>query len=161
MIVSDSTTLIILMDLDRWELLGDLFDRVIIPEAVYRELTVGQEVHLPGWITVETVSPSAKLETLNMLLDPGESEAIALAIEKDMGLIIDEKKGRKIAMREGIAIIGLLGVVYLNIRRGHLTIDQARTFIDEALAHGYRIAPSLIEAMFASVEADRKGDDQK
>jgi len=156
-IVSDSTTLIILMDLDRWELLGDVFDRVVIPEAVYRELTVRGEVHLPGWITIEAVQPSAKLDTLNMLLDPGESEAIALALEKNMGLIIDEKKGRNIAMREGIAIIGLLGVVYLNIQRGHLTIDQARTFIDAALAHGYRIAPSLVEAMFSSVETDHKG----
>jgi predicted nucleic acid-binding protein len=42
-----------------------------------------------------------------------QSEAIALALELNRALIIDEKKGRKIALHQGIKIIGLLGIVYL------------------------------------------------
>ena len=67
-------------------------------------------------------------------------------------MIIDEKKGRKIALAQGLEIIGLLGIVYLNIRNGFLSRNEAKQFLDEALHHGYRINSKLIETMFASIE---------
>ena len=42
MIVSDSTTLIILADLNRFELLTNLFDEIIIPKIVYQETNAKQ-----------------------------------------------------------------------------------------------------------------------
>lgn len=151
MIISDSTTLIILFDLQRLELLSNLFPRVFIPRAVHREITAKQAITLPDFMEVKDVPPSDKLDTLMMLLDPGESEAIALALALDMPLIIDEKKGRKIAMREGITILGLLGILYLNIRRGYMSTEQAGTFLGDALSHGYRISQHLIDEMFGSL----------
>ena len=85
------------------------------------------------------------------MLDLGESEAIALALELNSKLIIDEKKGRKIAMRQGLEIIGLLGIVYLNIKKGFISKEEAKEFLDEALAHGYRISKSLIDEMFRRI----------
>jgi len=151
MIVSDSTTLIVLLDLKRTELLSNIFNEIILPQAVYDEVTVKYKTILPSFMIVKKVEHSEMLDTLKQLLDEGESEAIAIALALQKPLIIDEKKGRKIALREGLEIIGLLGVVYLNIKKGYISTAEARTFIDDAMAHGYRISTVLIEQMFARV----------
>jgi hypothetical protein len=151
MIVSDSTTLIILFDLNRLELLSNLFPKIIIPSAVYDEISVKKTIDLPAFIQVQTPSDNAILKSLKQLLDLGESEAIALALELETKLIIDEKKGRKIAIRQGLEIIGLLGIVYLNIKKGFISQEEARRFLESALIHGYRINQQLIDGMFENL----------
>ena len=45
-------------------------------------------------------------------LDPGEAEAIVLAGECSAGLLlVDEKRGRRIAIERGLEVTGLLGVL--------------------------------------------------
>jgi len=149
MVISDATTLIILFDLKRIDLLSNLFEKILIPRTVYSELNAKKEIFLPDFIEVVTVNESDILKLLKNLLDDGESEAIALAMEKKSRLIIDEKKGRKIAMSQGLEIIGLLGIVYLNIKNRHISQKNAKLFLVDALAHGYRINVKLIEAMFS------------
>jgi len=108
-------------------------------------------IQLPKFISVQKPQKSELLETLKLVLDLGESEAIALALELESKLIIDEKKGRKIAMKQGLEIIGLLGIVYLNIKKGFLEKDEAKAFLDEAINHGYRINQKLINDMLKRV----------
>jgi len=151
MIISDSTTLIVLFDLNRLDLLSNIFTRIIIPDAVYKEISVKSSIILPSFMKVQKVKECEVLELLKNLLDLGESEAIALALELKLPLIIDEKKGRKIALREGIKIIGLLGIVYLNIKKETITKREAKMFLDDAVAHGYRISTQLIDEMFDSL----------
>ena len=151
MIVSDSSTLIILFDLERLELLSNLFPKIIIPSTVYNEINVKNDVKLPAFIQVQKVKQCEILETLKQLLDEGESEAISLALELDVNLIIDEKKGRKIAMGQGIKIIGLLGIIYLNIKKEFISKEEAKYFLNDAISHGYRIQTKLMDAMFASL----------
>ena len=148
MIVSDSTTLIILSNLKRLDLLSNLFKEVIIPQSVYDEITVKQPLVSAPFIRIRKVEESELLITLLSLLDRGESEAIALAVEMEMPLIIDEKKGRKIARNLHVDIIGLLGILYLNIQKGFLTQTEAQTFLKDAVSHGYRISQQLIRDMF-------------
>jgi uncharacterized protein len=51
-------------------------------------------------------------------LDPGESEAIALALElRPDTLLIDERLGRRLAVRHGLLVTGLLGLVVLAKQR--------------------------------------------
>jgi len=151
MIVSDSTTLIILFDLNRLELLSNLFPKIIIPSAVYAEISVKRAIELPPFITVQQASENETLKSLKLLLDLGESEAIALALELDSKLIIDEKKGRKIAMQQGLEIIGLLGIVYVNIKKEFLSKKVAKSFLNKAIDHGYRINQKLIDGMFEKI----------
>jgi predicted nucleic acid-binding protein len=152
MIISDSTTLIILFDLNRVELLTNLFPKVIIPQAVYAEITYKKSIKKMGFLSVKQPQNSETLEALKMMLDLGESEAIALALEMNLQLIIDEKKGRKIAMNQGIRIIGLLGIVYLNVIKEFLDISQAEHFIADAVQHGYRINQKLLDDMFLQLK---------
>jgi predicted nucleic acid-binding protein len=151
MIISDSTTLIVLFELDRLDLLSNLFAEIIMPDAVYQEISAKSSIDLPDFMRVQQVPDSEMLEILKTVLDEGESEAIALALEQKLPLIIDEKKGRKIALREGIDIIGLLGIVYLNIKKGHISKKDAKDFLSDATTRGYRIADRLVDEMFASL----------
>ena len=144
MIVSDSTTLIILHDVKKFTLLENIFDEVIIPKAVYNEISFKEEIVLPSFMKVLAAGESQMLSDLCKILDCGESEAIALAKKLNCGLIIDEKKGRKIAQNMGIDIIGLLGIVYQNIKIGTLQINDAKKFLKSAKDNGYRINQTLI-----------------
>jgi len=152
MIVSDSTALIILFDLQRIELLENLFDEVYITPIVLEEISVKYPVILPSFMKVEKVKDDELFNSLNVLLDLGESEAIALAKEKNMAIIIDEKKGRKIAKGMGLNVIGLLGVVYLNVKKGFLTKAEGRIFLEDAINHGYRISRKMVEDTLAELE---------
>jgi len=144
MIVSDSTTLIILFDLDRLELLENLFEVVYISPIILEEISVKYPVVLPSFMRVEMLKDDELFNSLKMLLDLGESEAIALAKERNLSIIIDEKRGRKIAKGMGLKVIGLLGVVYLNVKKGFLTKDEAISFLDDAIKHGYRISQKMV-----------------
>jgi predicted nucleic acid-binding protein len=151
MIISDSTTLIILFDLNRLDLLENIFPKVYIPQKVYDEISFKKDFIIPKFMTILQVQKNKQLEELKILLDDGESEAIALAIEKKLPLIIDEKKGRKIAQNLNIKIIGLLGILYLNIKKEFISINEAKSFLTIAKNNGYRISNRLIDGMFKSL----------
>lgn len=55
---------------------------------------------------------------LAAVVDSGEAEAIQLARELHADwLLIDERKGRRLATQEGVPVIGLLGVLLLAKRQ--------------------------------------------
>ena len=58
------------------------------------------------------------VQAFSATLDEGESEAMALYCEKQADfLLIDEKKGRKIAAYNGLKVIGTLGILLLSKQR--------------------------------------------
>lgn len=144
-IVSDTTTLITLEKQQRLSLLYELFEQVIIPEAVYNELLAGMlndaAVKKANCIVVEKVKSSSRLSNLLILIDQGEAEAIELAMTKQIPLIIDEKKGRKIAQQLGINITGLAGLLILAVKRKRLDSAQAKDILDRAIENGHRLSP--------------------
>jgi predicted nucleic acid-binding protein len=118
-VVSDASPLISLAVAGYLDVLQSLYGRVIIPEAVYQEVTGGVP-RLPGalaiqelqWIVSQPVQNDAMVRALQGELDHGEAEAIALAVELQAGLIlIDERRARAIAARMGLNVVGVLGVL--------------------------------------------------
>ena len=150
MIVSDSTTLIVLLDVKREDLLSNLFDKLYIPKAVYDELNFKKDIELSSLFEVLEVQNKQKVKELQLSLDIGESEAIALAIEMNLPLIIDEKKGRKVAKNLGVKIVGLIGVLYLNIQRGYIKKQDAIEFLDLVISKGFRIDKKLYDIIASS-----------
>ena len=106
-VISDTSPLTALLLAGRGEFLTCLFDRVVIPPAVEKELRCAHAT-LPSWIEVfapQRIPPSI----LDGGLDAGETEAIALALELHPDtLLIDERLGRRLAQRHGLAVTGLL-----------------------------------------------------
>jgi predicted nucleic acid-binding protein len=58
---------------------------------------------------------------LTMLVDQGEAEAIALAVETDSRIILDDSKARSVARNLGLAVIGTIGVL---VKAKHLGVVQ-------------------------------------
>ena len=151
MIISDSTTLIILNDLKRFDLLSNIFEKVYIPKKVFEEVSFKNNFELPEFIEIIEVKQNELLKNLKIILDEGESEAITLAVQKNLPLIIDEKKGRKIAKNLNIEIIGLLGILYINYKKEYLSKKEIKIFLDEAISNGYRISDKLLKQFFESI----------
>jgi predicted nucleic acid-binding protein len=65
-------------------------------------------------------------------------------------LLIDERKGRKLAVQEGIPVIGLLGVVLLAKRKGR--IASARALLQRLDGEaGMYLAPDIRDAALKTV----------
>jgi uncharacterized protein len=84
---------------------------------------------LPQWLKTRTLQDPAKAQEVAKFLDIGEAEAIALAGELRADyLLIDERKGRRVAQQHGLPVVGVIGVVLIAKRQG--LISSARQLLD-------------------------------
>ena len=110
-VVSDTSPVTALLQVDRCGLLRDLFGEVVLPEAVYTELRRYHD-KLPDFLRIERVTDPEQVAVLAATLDQGEAEAIVLAEQLGADLLLmDENTGRQVASTRGIAVTGLLGVL--------------------------------------------------
>ena len=118
-VVSDTSPINNLAAINQLHLLQQLYGTVLIPEAVYQELTDpdfpvagAKEVQTFTWIQIRAIEDRTMLKALSSELDPGEAEAIVLALEmKAEQVLIDERRGRMIAARLNLHYTGILGVL--------------------------------------------------
>lgn len=93
-VVSNTSPIVNLAVVGHLDLLQQLYDRVMIPQAVYDEIVVagtGQpgavEVKTFAWIETGKVADRALVASLQLELDEGEAEAIALAAKLEADLL--------------------------------------------------------------------------
>ena len=127
-VVSDTSPVTALLTVGQAEILPRLFGEVVIPKAVETELLRSHPM-LPDWLRVRLLSDGAKAGLYAQSVDRGEAEAIALAEELHADhLLIDERKGRRLAQQQGVPVVGLLGVVLMAKRAGF--IPSARILLN-------------------------------
>ncbi len=146
-VVSNTSPINNLAAIAQLNLLSEMYGKVIIPEAVYEELTKipvegTEEVKSSNWIEKRQANNISLVEELKEKLDPGEAEAIALAIEiKADLLLIDERLGRGIAESFNLDIIGVLGILLEAKKRGLITLIQP--LLEELRNSNFWIKPEL------------------
>ncbi len=148
-IVSDAGPLIALARINKLNLLQDLFKKVKIPPAIFSELSTsasrpGAKVLAEAINALKWIEISEKVNVPRVLLnalDRGEAEAIALARAENVLLLIDERKGRRFALRENVKITGTGAILVAAKKKG--LIDRVSQVIDALTNSGYRISPSL------------------
>jgi len=144
LIISDSTTIITLLNIDRLDVLKNIFSLVYIPKKVYEEVVIDEKIILDDdYFIVKEIEDNKLYKLLFKSLDAGESEAIVLAKEMALSLIIDEKKGRKIASNLGINIFGFIGLLILNHKKGLLTKEDTLDVFYKAKEQGFRVGMRL------------------
>jgi predicted nucleic acid-binding protein len=156
-VISDSTTLISLINIERFELLFKFSDSIIITPAVYSEVSVQKsakriidEFILLSKITVLQVDNLKKVKELLIRLDLGESESIVLAQEQNLPLIIDEKKGKKIALSFGLDAIGLIGILLVYKKKKYLSNNEISIIVNELREVDFRVSNLLLELLLES-----------
>jgi uncharacterized protein len=150
-VVSDTSPITNLAAVGLLDLLHQLYDRVIIPQAVYDEMASfnysvpgALEVQTLSWINSQPVADIKRSQELQIQLDIGEAEAIILALELQADLLlIDERKGRKVAAQCGVKKInGLLGVL-LEAKQKKL-LPEIKPIMDALIDHqNFRISDRL------------------
>jgi len=105
---------------------------------------------------IKSITDTAQLSLLYNILDKGESEAIILAKELDMLLLIDEKKGRAIAKNMGLDIIGLIGILILNVKKNKISIEESIVLLDEIKRSKFRISKKLEESFLIAIKPEEK-----
>jgi predicted nucleic acid-binding protein len=156
-VVADAGPLIHLAAINRLELVAAVGD-VLIPPGVYEEVVVigaglpgAQEVSEATWISV--VTPT-RLDLVNALLagglHRGESEAMALALERQADvLLMDERQGRLTAEAMGIRVIGTIGLVIAARQRGALL--AVAPVLSELRTSGLWMSDELVRQVLATV----------
>jgi uncharacterized protein len=104
-VVSDTSPIRALAHLDLLVVLEILFGQIVVPPAVDTELLhppVGiprVDVRTLSFVQIRIPVNLVQVQKLMATLDPGESEALALALElKTSAILIDEAAGREMAM---------------------------------------------------------------
>lgn len=150
MIVSDASPLISLSQIDELELLKSLYGRLVIPQAVWVEVVElgagepgAKEVKQAPWISRECVENAELVKALRQELDAGEAEAIALALELGIDMVLmDERLGREVARHFDLECTGVLGVLIEAKEKG--VLNALKSTLNELIEDaGFRISDKL------------------
>lgn len=145
-IISDTSCLLVFNNAGQLQLLQDLYQNVVVTSVVAREY----RLPLPAWIRVIDPLDSERYERFHELVDAGEASAIALAMEHTEALLLmDDLKGRRLAIELGIRTTGSLGVLKTAKDKG--LIPAMRPFIDKLRLSGLWVSEELVQAVLAEV----------
>ncbi len=157
-IVSDTSPIINLAQINLLSLLPKLYGQIIIPQAVYNEIVINgekdpgaYEIKNAGWITVKSCEDTQLLNELLIELDKGEAEAIVLALELNADrILMDEQIGRHKAIELKLRPIGVLGI--LISAKQHGLIENVKPYVINLIkdAHFF-IHPKLYEEVMKVV----------
>lgn len=135
-VVADSTCLIGLERIGRLEILPELFEPIFIPNEVANEFGVSL-----SWLKVGMPSNFALVKALKLSVGDGEAEAIALALEKNCKIILDDKQARSVAKKLGLEIVGTVGM-FIRAKQNNL-VDSLKTILDDLENNGFRMSENL------------------
>lgn len=160
-VISDTSPLRYLVLIGEADVLPGLYNEVLIPVAVAGELNQPATPELvrrwiadpPSWLRVVAApkeSPSAGLSDL----DPGEHDAILLALHLQADLLImDERDGVEEARRLGLTVTGTLGVLDRAAERGLVELTHTLARLRQT---NFRIEPALLDRLLAADARRRK-----
>lgn len=137
-IISDTSVLIALYDIGEMELLPKIFNEIWVTPEVEQEFNPT----LSAWILVKRVQDQALKAEFENVVDPGEASAIALAVETPGSrLLLDDKKGRKLAAQRNLPFIGTLGLLLEAKEKG--VILEIRSYLEKLEAADFWISEEV------------------
>jgi len=129
-VVVDSSVLITLAAGEQFTLLRELYGTLLVPQEVWNEVTsvakpygAGecQRAKTESWLIIRNPVKLDAIGALPFNLQPGETQALGLALEIPGSLLlVDDAQGRRAAHFLGIRYTGTLGVLLRAKEEGKL-----------------------------------------
>ena len=139
LIISDTSCLILLSNIDELNLLRNFGKEVLITQEILQEF--GKS--LPDWIQIKEPIDRQFQKLLGREIDKGEASAIILALETPGSiLIIDDLKGRRIADQMDIKYSGSFGLILRAKQEGIIT--SVRPIIEKIRKTNFRFSENLL-----------------
>jgi len=138
-IISNTSCLIVLDNINGLYILQQLYQSILITPEVVNEYAKPLE----NWMTVIEIKDRNYLRILNASVDLGEASTIALAlqIQEENVMILDDLKGRKLASQLQLKFTGLLGVL-LKAKQQKI-IPSVSGILNQLRKENFRISPKL------------------
>jgi predicted nucleic acid-binding protein len=76
-------------------------------------------------------------------MDDGETEAIAVALELDAEVVLDDRPARRLALRLGLPVVGVVGHILRAKRHG--LVEAIRPDLEALRNHGFFLGDRLLE----------------
>ena len=143
LVISDSSIIIHLAAVNRFDLIRTYYPSIILPRSVYQEV-VSSGSHKPGSeevllgvkngeISLRDVHNTRLVSSLCHEIHRGEAEVIALGVEcDDAFFLLDDHDARHIADRFGLRYTGIIGIFIRARKDGNISslrreIERLRT----------------------------------
>jgi predicted nucleic acid-binding protein len=136
LLAADSGPLIALARLDLLNIPARLFSELLVTSTVWNEVTreprPGDEAALraafdEGLVTVVADPVQIPAALAQARLDDGERSALALALEREAVVLVDERRGRACAAELGLPVLGTLGLL-ISVRE-HGLVERVRPWL--------------------------------
>lgn len=150
--VADSGPLIALTQIGHLHVVELVYTQVLIPPSVAVEVSPSIP-RRPAWMSVLPVSKAEPDFSVCSAIDPGERDAIRLALELEVGaLLVDDYAARTCAERLGLTVTGTLGLL---ARAKHLGIVPEVLPLYRGLAQSrFFMSDAIVRALLVSVGED-------
>jgi predicted nucleic acid-binding protein len=155
-VISDNSVLSCLAEIGELDLLRRLYGEVTLTETIRSEAVHPSApealrtlfLKTPDWISVVPDESSYLEET--GALDAGEASAITLAWQyRDSSLLIlDEKRGRKVASALGLQITGTAGLLTDAAEAGLVDFEDVFLRLSQT---GFRLSSQVVESLRQSL----------
>lgn len=126
-VIVNSTPIIALAKAGKLDVLKAMYGQVIIPEAVFNEVTAKDDsakamlLKNNDWIKVKSIKNTAEKIMFRARLHDGEVEVMILARELDADLVvIDDYAARKTAEYIGLTLTGTIGILIKAKQNGYI-----------------------------------------
>lgn len=170
-VTSNTSPLIALAKIRRLQLLKDLYGTVVMPPFVKIEcIDNGKEIGAPdayeiekavqeGWIKSATLDRKWKTRVNNLMqrapIGQGEAEALIIAREKGIPVVLDDADARALARALGIEHVGTLMVPYEAVIKGLIRYDELLSILSD-LSKVLWVSPAVIAEILRKAEEVRK-----
>ncbi|MDR0963923.1 MAG: DUF3368 domain-containing protein [Clostridium sp.] len=145
LVVSNSTPIIVLSNINKLDILQKLYGVVHIPYAVMQEVSVKANHFMQDnpWLRMDYVKDKLAQDAFSVSLHSGEVEAILLTrqLEADL-LILDDGLARKYAKRLNILITGTIGVILQAKNRG--IISSVKPVLSNLIDSGFYLSEQVL-----------------
>ena len=149
-VVVNSTPLLVLGNIGRLDILQKLYEQIVIPEAVFREVTEKDDaasraiLAAKDWIQVQAIRDSSVYSLYRARLHAGEVETMILAQQEPIAdvVVLDDNAARQTAQFLGLNVTGTIGILVKAKQNG--IIQNVKPLLNEIMQNGFYISERVL-----------------